>query len=124
MDIIIRVGKWLAPATCIVLGLLILNGAAGSWWVSWGPPTNYPEAWEQRAVSQIGYAIALFATAPMLFNAFKYKFNLKKYRYKYWWLLTIIIAIGYPHVRVFMLTDSCLDSGGKWQATYIRCQYD
>ena len=124
MEVIRQIGKWLAPVICLALGLLYLNGAAGSWWVSWGPPTDFPESWEQRAILQLGYATALFATAPMLFITFKHRFNLKAYSYKYWWLAIIIISLSYPHARVFVLADRCLDSGGKWQATYIRCQYE
>ena len=124
MEVIRQTGKWLTPTICVALGLLYLNGAVGSWWVSWGPPTNYPESWEQRAISQLGFAIALFATAPMLFIAFNHRFNLKTSSYKYWWVAIIVIALSYPHVRAFILTDSCLDSGGAWQATNFRCQHE
>jgi len=124
MEVIRRVGKWLTPAICITLGLLYLNGAAASWWVSWGLPTNHPESWEQRAISQLGYAVALFAAAPMLFIAFKNRFNLKTSNYKYWWVAITVIALYYSCVRVLVLTDSCLDSGGSWQAAQFRCQHE
>ena len=124
MEVIRQTGKWVLASICIVLGLLYLNGAASSWWVSWGPPTEYPEAWSQRAIVKLGYAIALFSTAPMVFIAFKQNFNLKSSRYKYCWVFIVIIVLSFPSIRNFLLTDSCLDSGGSWQSTHFKCQYE
>jgi hypothetical protein len=124
MEAFSQIGKWIASVLFIVLGLLYLNGAAGSWWVSWGPPTEFPEAWEQRAIAQLGYAIALLATAPMAFITLKQKFNLRSSKYKYWWVVIIVAALSYSHLRAFLFADSCLDSGGSWQSIQFRCQHE
>ena len=124
MEAFLKIGKWLTPTICMVFGFLYLNGAASSWWSSWGPPTSSPESWQQRAIYQLGYAVALFVTAPMFFIAFSNKFNLNTSNYKFWWVLIIVVALSYPYIRVFILTDSCLDSGGSWQTTQFRCQHE
>ncbi len=124
MEVMCRIGKILAPTICIVFGLLYLNGAAYSWWASWGPPTEYPELFQHQAITRFGLSVALFATAPLLFIVFKNRFNLAASKYKYWWLVILVIALGGSYLRVLLLQDSCLDSGGSWQVSKLRCQHE
>ena len=113
--------RWLALIIFIVFGLLYLNGAASSWWLSWGPPNDYPKAWEQESLRRLGFSLTCLFTGPMLFIAFKENFNFKASKYKYIWLLVVILSLTFPHIREFVLTDSCLDSGGEWSEKYFEC---
>ena len=124
METFWQIGKWVASVLFVVLGLFYLNGAAGSWWVSWGPPTEFPEAWEQRAITQLGYAIALVATAPMAFIALKQQLKLKSSKYKFLWVVIVVVSLSYSHLRAFIFADRCLDSGGSWQSAQFRCQHE
>ena len=118
-----NIAKWLALIVCIVFGLLYLNGAASSWWLSWGPPTDYPKLWEHQSIKRLGYSLTLIATGFMLFIALKENFKFKESIFKYIWLLVISVSLLYPSVREFVLIDGCLDSGGKWSGKYFVCNY-
>ena len=114
--------RWFLFLGCIVMGLLYLNGAAGSWWVSWGPPSDYPKAWEQQAVTRVCISSIFLFSAPMAFIALKKGFNLKRSKFKYVWLFAIVISASYPNLREFIKVDSCLDSGGIWSEEYFECR--
>lgn len=116
--------RWSLLIACIAFGLLYLNGAVGSWWASWGPPNNYPKAWEQHAIVWLGFSAALFFTGPMLFFALERDFEFKKSIYKFVWLIGVVAALAYPKMREFLLVDGCLDSGGKWSAIYFECKHE
>ena len=115
--------RWALLVTCIVFGLLYLNGAFGSWWASWGPPTEYPEAWEQQAVKRLCIAVALLFTGPMVFVTLKNGYKFKKSIYIYVWFVVVILSLSYPSVREFVLIDKCLDSGGAWSEEHFECNH-
>lgn len=115
------IGRWLALITCIVFGLLYLNGAASSWWLSWGPPTDYPKVWEHRSIVRLGYSLSLLFTGIMLFIALKENYNFRQSLFKYIWLVVVLVSLFFPSVREFMLIDSCLDSGNKWSEIHFEC---
>lgn len=117
-----QIARWGLFFVCLVFGFLYLNDTVGSWWVSWGPPTDYPRVWEHQAVVRFCVSLAFLATAPMVFLVFKEGFNLKRSVYKYVWLLIVIVAISYPQIRKFLKVDSCLDSGGKWSEELFECE--
>ena len=109
---------------CIVFGLIYLNSAAYSWWASWGPPTDYPQSWEQSALIKVGYSLSLLFTGPMIFIALNDSFNFKKSIYKYVWLFVVITSLSYPNIHEFILKDKCLDSSGQWSEKHFVCSYD
>ncbi len=116
--------RWVLFIGCIVFGLLALNGAFAAWWVSWGPPNDYPLAWEQEAIRRLGISISLLLTGIMVFVALKPKFSLRKSKFKYIWALVIVSSLAYPMVRAFMHEDVCLDRGGSWNKEYFVCEYN
>jgi len=118
-----QIVRWFICLGCIVIGLLYLNGAVGSWWVYWGPPTEYPKAWEQKAVTKFCISISFLFTAAMVFIALKSSFSLKRSVYKYVWVLVVVVSVLYPHLREYVKLDSCLDSGGTWSEEYFECRY-
>lgn len=94
-----QAARWIVLIGGVLLGLLYLNGAAGSWWISWGPPNEYPKVWEQRAIVQFGLAVVCFVTGPMLFVFLKDVFAFKRSKLKYAWLLIVVVSFGYPKAR-------------------------
>ena len=117
-----QIFRWVLFLGCVAMGFLYLNGAAGSWWVSWGPPTDYPKAWEQQAVTRFCISIVFLFTAPMVFMVLKQGFNFKRSVYKYVWLFVVVVSASYPQLREFMKIDACLDSGGTWNEKYFECR--
>ena len=59
--------QWVTTITLVVLGLLYLNSAAGSWWLSWGPPTPDPRAWLVNTYRQAAIALGCFVLAVIVF---------------------------------------------------------
>ncbi len=58
----------------------------------------------------------------MAFIAIKSEFKWKVSKFKYVWLLILLLALGYPKVREWMLIDKCRDSGGVWNSQYFDCR--
>ena len=124
METVKQTIRWVALIGCIVYGLLVLNGAFAAWWISWGPPNNYPMAWEHEAIRRLGISISLFFTGPMIFQALKPNFSFVKSQFKYVWVLVVVSALAYPKVRAYMYVDACLDKGGSWKKEYFVCEYE
>lgn len=103
----------------VILGLWMLNHSVFSFWVSGGPPNNYPEVWYQQGIISGWRAIALFAIG--IFVQFQQKVLLNSWVVK---VVVLLVASGlaYPSVREFWLIDACLDSGGAWAEEYFQCQ--
>ncbi len=114
--------RWAFLLGLIASGLLYLNSAAYSAWVAGGPPNDYPHAWEQRALVHFGISISLMASGVMAFISFKSDFKWKASQYKYVWLLILLLGLGYPKTREWILTDKCLDSGGTWSSQHFDCK--
>ena len=111
--------RWIVLIGGVLLGLLYLNGAAGSWWVSWGPPNEYPKAWEQQAIVQFGLAVVCFVTGPTLFVFLKDK----RSKLVYVWLIVVLLCLGYPEAREWMDIDKCLNAGGAWRNSHFDCRF-
>ena len=123
MDAFIKIIRWALLASFVILGLLYLNGAVGAWWASWGPPTKYPEYWQHAAIVRLGYAISAFCLGFIIFMVLKKGFSLKNSQYKFYTLITaVILSLGYPKAKEWLLIDACLDSGGAWQHNEFRCK--
>lgn len=114
--------RWTILIAGIVVGLLFLNGAFSAWWVSWGPPTKYPEASEHAALKRLGYSLSVLATGFMIFIALKTNFDFKKSVIKYLWLITVVVSLSYPFVREARESSLCIDSTGTWNSEYFKCE--
>ena len=103
----------------ILAGLWMLNHAIFSFWVSGGPPNDYPEAWYHQGIKSWWRAVALITVGVYC------QFTFIKIR-KSWIakliLLLAFLGLMYPYAREFILIDSCLDSGGAWSEQYFTCQ--
>ena len=123
MDALIKIIRWALLVFFVALGLLYLNGAASAWWASWGPPTKYPESWQQAAFVRLGFAISAFCIGVIIFMALKKGFSFKSSQYKFYSLIAaVILSLSYPQTREWFLIDTCLDSGGTWQNNEFRCK--
>jgi len=119
-----NVFRWLFLILFTVAGLLYLNGAAYSSWVSWGPQNEYPKLLEHRSIVWLGFSIVLLSTGIVVFRSLREGYKFKVSKYIIFWLMLAIISLGYPVVREFLLIDNCLDSGGAWSAKYFDCHYE
>lgn len=114
--------RWGVLGVSVVGGLILLNSAFYCAWVSSGPPTDYPKAWEQQSYLHFGYSGALIATGIMCFVGLREKFKWKKSITFYLWMLFVIYCLAGPWVRKQILIDKCLDSGGKWDESHFSCK--
>ena len=117
------VARWVLLITFVGLGLLYLNSAAASAWVSGGPPNEYPHAWAQRSLIHFCYSVALIASGIMAFVALGKSFSFSASKMEYVWLIILLVSLAYPHLREFALVDKCLDSGGAWDKPHFECRY-
>ena len=53
-----RMLRWVAVLGLVVLGLVYLNRAAYSWWLSWGPPVSDSHAWLTRAYRHLAIGVS------------------------------------------------------------------
>ena len=107
-------------ALSIVGAALYLNGAIFSAWVSGGPPNDYPEAWAHRALLNLCFSIAVLLGGIVAFRVIG---SFPKIG-----VLTAVLGIlaltflAIPYGRAFLDSDRCLDSGGRWNELYYRCE--
>jgi hypothetical protein len=118
----IGIVRWILLTALLVAGLIELNYAAYSSWASWGPPTKYPRAWAQSALLHLGYSISLLATAAMALAAPRLGYSWRSSKMKYFWVTVLLLGLGYPRIKEFILVDKCLDSGGSWDKQYFECR--
>lgn len=112
--------RWVILASCIVMGLLYLNGAAFSFWVAGGPPNDFPESLVQRGIWRICLAFALFFIGSAVFVAVPKLPKLSKVAVLFLGAAAVLLIV--PTVREFLAADGCLDSGGSWSKAEFKCQ--
>ena len=111
--------RWIILLGTLILAALFLNSAFFSLWVAGGPPTPYPEAWMHRALANACTAVALLLMGIAGFRCLGSFPRIGSF--------TLLLGLGaitvlvVPWVREFMLVDSCLDSGGRWEELAFRC---
>ena len=107
-------------AILIIVALVYFNSSLFSAWVSGGPPTDYPQAYAFRAYRHFFYGIGFIVIAITFFLVSKPKASQMKL--KLFIGLTIALAIfSTPHIKKFFQVDACLESGGRWNEQYHRC---
>jgi hypothetical protein len=114
--------QWCAPLGLIALGVLYLNSALYSAWISGGPPNNYSIAWAHRALVHFGFSLSFLFSGPMVFAALKNGLNFWRSKYKYAWFLVVFVSLAYPQAKEYFLIDSCLDRGGQWNELHFECK--
>lgn len=115
--------RWTFLILSLAAGLFFLNSAFFCAWVSGGPPNDYPKAWLHQSYVNFGYSGAFIATGFMGFKGLRKEFNWKKSILFYIWVPFLLYCLGGPKVRELLLTDKCLDSGGRWDKSHFECKY-
>ena len=114
-----RIAGLLVSLGFIFIGLVYLNGAFFSAWLSGGPPNPYPLGWERRAIGQLVFSVAAFVLAV---GSYKVIVALPNWRRPPVVLVFIGIAIALtPFAGRFLLQDQCLDQGGQWSNRTLEC---
>lgn len=103
----------------VCVGLWILNYSYYSFLIAGGPPTNYPEIWYQEGIISGWRALAVLTLAVLV--QFRCS-TLRRSRVSWGLVFAIVMGLSYPHVREYLLIDSCLDSGGAWNEKHFRCE--
>ena len=103
----------------VLAGLWMLNHAVFSFWVSGGPPNDYPEIWYQQGIIFWWRAVVLITCGVLCQFTFT---KLKKSWLAKLAIAMVLVGLAYSHAREFILVDDCLDSGGSWSKEYFRCQ--
>jgi hypothetical protein len=114
-----RFASWVVSVGFVAFGLLYLNGALFSAWMSGGPPSPYPLGWERRTLGQLSFSVASFILA---FGSFKLVASLPAWRR----LPLAFVVVGFvlllaPYIGRFVLQDRCLDRGGQWSNFTLEC---
>ena len=112
MTTILHAFRWSLLIAGIIWGCLQLNGAIFALWVAGGPPTPNPEGWTFIAGNRLAWAVASFLTGFALF--FLLRLGRPVSRYAVAAIVAAALLTAYPYAREFLVSDSCLDSGGKW----------
>ena len=114
-----RLAGWLVSLGFVALGLLYLNAAFFSAWLSGGPPNPHPTGWGRLALGQLTFSVASFILAA---GSYKLVVSLPAWRRA----SVVVVLAGLalliaPYIGRFVLQDQCLDQGGRWSNLTLEC---
>lgn len=112
--------RWGSLGCGLIIAALYLNSSFYSAWVSGGPPNDYPEAWAHRGLMHLCFSGACVLGAIVLFRV------IGSYP-RIGGVTVTLVVVGLllssiPYIRAFLDSDSCLDSGGRWNDAEYRCE--
>ena len=112
--------RWCCLLVAIGVGLLFLNDAFFSAWVAGGPPGEHKLGWERRSQGSAAFAFASFFAGAFFFRSLA---RLPRPGRVSWFLaaVTVLLVLA-PFAAREVLVDKCLDSGGRWNASFIECE--
>ena len=114
-----RVASWVVSLGFVALGLLYLNAALFSAWMSGGPPNPYPLGWQRLAVGQLGLTVASFVLA---IASYKLVVSLPKWRrVPLVFTLAGLALAAAPYAGRLLLEHQCLQIGGAWSNVTLEC---
>jgi|EndMetStandDraft_4_1072995.scaffolds.fasta_scaffold571340_1 hypothetical protein len=114
-----RLAGWLVSLGFVALGLLYLNAAFFSAWMSGGPPSPYPTGWGRLALGQFTFSVAAFILAA---GSYKLVVSLPAWRRApAVAVLAGLALLVAPYIGRFVLQDQCLDQGGRWSNLTLEC---
>ena len=112
--------KWAALLALIGVGLLYLNGAAFSAWMSGGPPNPHPVGWGRRALGQLCFSLSAFVAASGSFVLIGKLPSLSKAGISL--LIAAVALAAAPYVGRVVVAASCVDNGGQWSNLTLECE--
>jgi hypothetical protein len=114
------IAKWCLLIACVSVALLLLNSALFSAWMSGGPPNPHPQGWARRSEALVLFALAAFVAGVALFPVVARFPSIGRIS---WGLVLVAAALASaPFVARFVLIDSCLDQGGRWNHATLECE--
>ena len=111
---------WGGLVGAIIIAALHLNSSIYSAWVSGGPPNEYPEAWAHRALMHLCLSGALLLAGVAIFRVARSFPSVGGVSIAFG--VAALLLASTPYVRAFLDSDSCLDSGGRWNYAEYRCE--
>jgi hypothetical protein len=102
------------------VALFYLNHSAYSFWLSSGPPNDYPKVWYNQGIISGWYAIVLICAG--IFFQFRWA-KLKSSRFAKFIAVALLCGLAYSHSRQYFLIDTCLDFGGAWDYEHFECKH-
>jgi hypothetical protein len=119
-NVIVRnTARWTILLVALLVAAIYLNSALFSVWVAGGPPTPYPEAWAHRALVHACTAGALVLAGIAAFRGIGAFPRIGSIPLLLG--LAALAVLAFPRFREFLLIDSCLDSGGRWEEAAFQC---
>ena len=113
--------RWVSLLGFIGLGLLYLNGAVFRAWVAGGPPNDNPSGWLFSAGNYLFWSISAILAGVSFFMLLNSARPVSKFA-----VALLVLALGlaaFPLLREFVAADQCLDNGGQWSETELRCNH-
>jgi hypothetical protein len=117
-----RLARWLALTAGIGWGLLWLNSAAASAWLATGPPNPNPEGRLFSAVTALTFSALYIVLGVAVFVALRPSGTPRKLTLTLF--LTVAVLAVLPSIREFVAKDRCLDAGGQWSHSELRCLHE
>lgn len=111
--------RWGVLLTGMVAFLTYLKSALYRAWLAGGPPTDNPEGWLFSAENSLSWAFAFLSLGIGIFLLIGKLPSLSRVAFVFI-ALSIILGV-FPSAREFVASDVCLDSGGRWSSSELRC---
>jgi len=113
-----NVASWIVSLEFLALGLLYLNAALFSAWMSGGPPNPYPHGWGRLATGQLSTSVASFVLAVA---SYKLVISLPAWRRAPIVLIVfaLFLAIA-PYVDRAVLHEQCASQKGEWSTLTLE----
>lgn len=113
------ISRWVLLLSMISLGFICLNNALYRAWVAGGPPNSNPEGWLFSSFNYFCGAAAFIFGGVGVFLLVGRIPSLHKGA-----IILLVVAAAFsvtPIVREFVANDRCLDAGGQWSKSELRC---
>jgi hypothetical protein len=111
--------RWSALIASTAMGLVLLNSAIFRAWVAGGPPNDNPEGWLFSAGNVLVWSLASLLFGIGFFVLLRPRQTISKVAAT---LIGISLLLAvFPVAREFVAQDACLDSGGQWSKSELRC---
>lgn len=101
-------------------GLFFLNHSFYSFWLSDGPPNDFPKAWYNQGIISGWRALAFIGVG--IFCQFPWA-KLKSSRAAKLVGIALLFGLAYSYSRQYFLVDACLDNGWAWDYAHFECQH-
>ena len=114
-----KITSWVVSLGFPALGLLYLNAALFSAWMSGGPPNPYPHGWGRLATGQLSTSAASFVLAVA---SYKLVISLPAWRRTPIALIVfaLFLAIA-PYIGRTVLHGQCVSQKGEWSNLTLEC---